>query len=133
MAQLFNTLSPICTAVGHLTLDHYGHFLSSEWHDEVDLDQWRELFRSFPSVETLVVDNGLVEKVCRSLLVGDKEPPQELVPGLKELRVFGGGDPSDGFMPFLDSRLVSGQPLRFIVESNASSESEWESGSDSDW
>jgi hypothetical protein len=130
IAQLFNTLNPLFTPVGHLTLDYYGHFLSSEWHNEVDHTQWRELLRSFRSVKNLAVDNKLVEGLARSLSKNDAEPPLELLPGLHELRIFGRGDPGDGFTPFINARQVSGYPICFIVECEPDSESEWDSYSD---
>jgi hypothetical protein len=121
MAQLFNTLSPVFTAVGHLTLDYHGSY---EWPDEVDQAQWRELLRSFGSVKTLVVDHHLVGELSRSLLIGNTEPPQELLPELEELRVSGrgDGDPSNEFTPFINARQVSGHPVRFVAESESECE-----------
>jgi hypothetical protein len=47
VAQIFNTLSPILSAVEHLTLMHRIHSRSSEEHNEVDRTEWRKLLRSF--------------------------------------------------------------------------------------
>jgi len=130
-AQLFNALSSVFVDVWHLTLDYYGHFLSSEWHNEVDRTQWHELLKAFRNIKNLVVDNGLVGELSRSLLIDDVELPPELLPELNELRIFGRGDYGDGLMPFISARQVSGRPVRLVVESE--SESESESDSDSDW
>lgn len=131
IAQLFNALSPVFTDVWHLTLDYYGHFLSFEWHNEVDPTQWHELLKPFRNVKKLVVDNGLVGELSRSLLVGGIEQRPELLSALNELRIFGRGDYGDGLMPFINARQVSGRPVRLVVESDTESESE--SDSDSDW
>ena len=131
IAQLFNALSPVFTDVWHLTLDYYGHFLSSEWHNEVDRTQWHELLKSFRNIKNLVVDNGLVGELSRSLSIDGIEPPPELLPELDELRIFGRGDYGDGLMPFINARQTSGRPVRLVVECD--SESESESESESDW
>jgi hypothetical protein len=130
IAQLFNTLNPLFTVVEHLTLDYYGHFLSSEWHNEVDHTQWQQLLLSFGKVKNLAVDKELVGGLSRSLSQDDVGSPLELLPELNELKVFGRGDPGDGFAPFINARQVSGQAVRFVVECESDSEYEWDSCSD---
>ncbi|KAI0295737.1 hypothetical protein BC826DRAFT_269012 [Russula brevipes] len=129
VAQLFNELRPVFPAVEYLTLNYYGHTLSSEWHNEADGDQWRELLRSFRSVKDLSVDRDIVGELSRSLLLDNGETPLDLLPELNELRLFGRGDPDNAITPFISARQVSGQPVRLVVDSE--SESEWDS--DSDW
>ena len=60
MAQIFNVLDPLFSAVVDLTLDYRSHILSSEWHIQSDRTQWRELLGSFRNVETLRVQDGLM-------------------------------------------------------------------------
>ena len=67
IAQIFNVLSPLVSAVVDLTLDYRSHTLSSEWHNQADRAQWRKLLRSFRNVETLRVHDGLVGELSRCL------------------------------------------------------------------
>jgi hypothetical protein len=112
-AQILRTLSPVLSVVEDLML-HYGeHDLSSEWHNEVDRTQWRELLSPFSNVKTLYVQNGLVTELSRSLCSEDGEESLELLPNLQELQYSGdGSDVGDAFTPFINERQTAGHPLR---------------------
>jgi hypothetical protein len=47
VAQIFNALSQMFSAVEHLTLSSDAHSQSSEEHNEVERTEWRKLLRSF--------------------------------------------------------------------------------------
>ncbi len=84
MAQIFNILSPLLSAVVDLSLVYGEHTLSSEGHNQADRTQWCKLLGSFRNVKTLRVHQGLVVAVSWSLQL-DGEPPLELLPELNEL------------------------------------------------
>jgi len=115
MAQIFNFLGLLFSAVVDLTLDYRGNALSSEWHSQVDRSQWRELLGSFRNVETLCVHDGLVGELSRCLAL-DGEPPSEILPELKTL-VCPMGSRDDGtFARFVHDREVAGQPIELIED-----------------
>ena len=115
MAQIFNTLSQIFSAVEHLALEHEEHSRSSEeQHHEVDHANWRKLLRSFNNVKSLHVDDGLVEELARSLLLGDGELPPELLPELQEVAYSGSDDTGDAFTSFIDARQSAGHPVTLM-------------------
>jgi hypothetical protein len=114
-AQILGTISPVLSVVKDLELDHEEHSLSSEWHDEVDRAQWRELLRPFSNVNTLHVDEGLAGEISRSLRSEDGEMPLEILPNLLELECLGTGSTnafSDAFTPFVNERQAAGHPVR---------------------
>ena len=115
MAQIFNALGPLFSAVVDLTLDYRGNALLSEWHNEVGRSQWRELLGSFRNVETLCVHDGLVGELSRCLAL-DGEPPSEILPELKTL-VCPMGSCDDGtFARFVHDREVAGLPIELIED-----------------
>jgi len=67
VAQIFNTLNPLFSAVVELTLGYREHTLSSKWRNQADCMQWHELLGSFRNVKTLCVHKGLVGELSRSL------------------------------------------------------------------
>ena len=111
VAQIFNSLSQIFTAVEHLTLMHTTYSLSSEEHNEVDRSEWRKLLRSFGNVKTLHVDDGLVGELSRCLQLDDGELPLELLPDLQELTYSGNDDAGGAFTPFIYTRQNAGRPV----------------------
>jgi hypothetical protein len=113
-AQIFNSPGQIFSTVEHLTLIHEVHSQSSEEHDEVDRTEWHKHLRSFSNVKTLRVDDGLVEKLARSLQLDDGELPLELLPELQELAYSGSGDTSDAFASFIDARQNAGRPVSAV-------------------
>ena len=116
-AQIFNLLSPLFTAVEHLTLEHEVHTQSSEEHNEADRTEWRQLLGSFRNVKTLRIDEGLVEELSRCLELDDGELPLELLPELQELTYSGSGNTSDAFTSFIDARQDAGRPLTLVRRS----------------
>jgi hypothetical protein len=126
-AQIFSGIQPVLSAVEQLTLMSEDHYLSSEWHDGVDRTQWRELIRPFSNVQTLHVQDELIDRVSHSLQSDDGEPSLELLPNLKELGHSGGGNARDAFTPFIDERQASGQSVSLtMVDHSVFQEVRWQ-------
>ena len=120
VAQICSVLSPVFSAVEHLTLLHEVHSQSSEEHNDVDrIVEWRKLLRSFSNVKTLRVEAMLVEDVSCCLGLEDGEPPLELLPELQELTYFGSGNTSGAFTSFIDSRQNAGRPVTLVHKSSS--------------
>jgi hypothetical protein len=100
MAQIFDSLSQISSAVDYLALEHRVHSRSSIEHYEVDGTEWRKLLRSFRNVKTLRIDHGLSGELSRSLQWDGGELPLELLPAseLQELKFLGSGDLTRKFL-----------------------------------
>jgi hypothetical protein len=113
-AQVLHTLKAVFSAVEHLTLKYDRHSISSEWNNEADRTQWRELFGLFGNVKTLCVDGELVGQLSRALLPGEGESPTELLPELQELTYSAIGSSLDVFTPFIDARQKAGRPVIMI-------------------
>ena len=116
-AQIFSALSPVFSAVEHLTFEHSEHYRSSEEHNEVDCTEWRKLFSSFRNVKTLRVAEGLVKELTRCLPLDDRELPLEMLPELQELTYSGSGNTSDAFTPFINARQNTSRPLTLACHS----------------
>ncbi|KAF8498670.1 hypothetical protein F5888DRAFT_1690907 [Russula emetica] len=103
MAQIFDSLSQISSAVEHLALEHRVHSRSSEDHNEVDRTEWRKLLRPFRNVKTLRVDHGLADELSRLQSDGG-ELPLELLPELQEPIFLRSGDVAvlltDGYISY---------------------------------
>jgi hypothetical protein len=127
-AQICNSLSQVFSAVEHLTLRHEVHSHSTEEHNDVDRIEWRKLLRSFSSVKTLHVGDGLVEELSRCLRLEDGELPLELLPELQELTYLGSGDAGDTFTSFIDSRQNAGRHVTLLRGGPGSGPSEPSSG-----
>jgi hypothetical protein len=113
LAQIFCALRTALSTVEDITLESRGHNTSSEWRDEADRTQWRDLLRSFCNVKTLRVRIGLVDKLARCLQSDDGESPIELLPELKELSC----SPLRGinaFTSFIDARCIAGRPVTLV-------------------
>ena len=113
-AQIFNSLSPLFSAVENLTLEHEVHSQSSEEHNEADRTEWCQLLGSFGNVKTLRIGEGLVEELSRCLELDDGELPLELLPELQELTYFGSDNTDDAFTSFIDARQDAGRPLTLV-------------------
>jgi hypothetical protein len=118
-AQILTSLQPLLSAVERLTLSHKEHSQSSEWHNEVDRAQWRQLLMPFSNLNTLHVQDELVERIAHSLQTDNGEPPPELLPNLKELEYSGGDDARDAFTPFIDERQVAGHTVNLTMVDNS--------------
>jgi hypothetical protein len=114
VAQIFNALSQIFSAVEHLTVAQQVHSRSSGEHNEVHRTEWRKLFRSFSNVKTLRIKAGLVRELSRCLRLEDGEHPLELLPELQELTYSGSGNANDSFTSFIDARQNAGRPVTLI-------------------
>ena len=124
-AQILNTLQPVLSVVEKLTLIYHEHDQSSEWHNEVDRTQWRQLLRPFTNLKMLRVQDELIGKLARSLQAEDGEPPLELLPNLKEVQYSGGDDVRVAFIPFIDERQVAGHPVKLTAVDNAEIQGYW--------
>ena len=116
MAQIFNALSQVSSAVEHLTLTHEVHSRSSEEHNEVDRTEWRKLLRLFSNVRYLDIEDGLVMELSRCLRLDDGEHPLELLPELQELIYPGSSGAHDAFTPFIDARRNAGHPVTLMED-----------------
>ena len=116
-AQIFNSLSPLFSAVEHLTLEHLEHSRSSEEHNEADRTEWRQLLGSFRNAKTLWIDEGLFEELSRCLELDDGVLPLELLPELQELTYSGSGNTGDAFTSFIDARQDAGRPVTLVRRS----------------
>ena len=125
MAQIFNVLSPLFSAVVDLSLDYRSHTLSSEWHKQADCTHWRQLLGSFGNVEILRVHNGLVGELSRCL-ASDGEPHLETLPGLKTLICPFGSRDGKTFARFVHDREVAGLPIDLIEDAFPAGEFEYE-------
>ena len=114
-AQIFHTLSSVFVAVEHLALGYQEHRPSFDWHNEADRTKWRELLRSFSNVKTLLVGEGLVGELSRSLQQDRGEPPHEVLPTLRELVCYAKGNAGDTFLPFINARRASGVSVSLTV------------------
>ncbi|KAI0270368.1 hypothetical protein BGY98DRAFT_238183 [Russula aff. rugulosa BPL654] len=114
VAQIFNALSQIFSAVEHLTLTHKDN-PSFEERDE-DRTEWRKLLRSFSNVKTLCVRRGLVGALSRCLRLDDGEHPLELLPELQELIYPGSSEADDAFTQFINARRNAGRPVTLIED-----------------
>ena len=115
--QIFNSLSSLFSAVGHLTLEHRVPSRSSEEHNEADRTEWHRLLGSFRNVKALRVDEGLVEELSRCLQLDNGELPSELLPELQEFTYIGSGNTGDAFTSFIDARQDAGRPLTLVRRS----------------
>jgi hypothetical protein len=110
--QILRTLLPVFSAVEELALSHEKCDQSSEWHDEVNRTQWRELLRPFNNVKTLRVQIELIGGLSRSLRSEGGEMSLELLPNLLEPQYSGGSSVDDAFTQFINERQTAGHPVR---------------------
>ena len=117
-ARVFHSFSTVFSAVEHLTLHHDRHSISSEWNNEADITQWRELLGCFNNVETLRVGNAgsysLIEQLSRALQP-DKGGPTALLPALQELTYSPTVVFPNAFTPFIDARQKAGCPVTVVT------------------
>jgi hypothetical protein len=109
--QFLNTFLPVLSVVEKVTFSYDKCYRSSEWHNNVDRRQWRELLRPFAIAKTIHVQDHLVSKIIRSLPSEDGEPPLELLPNLEEVGYSGGSDARDALIRLLNERQVAGRPV----------------------
>ena len=83
-AQICHALEPLLAGVEDLTLGFHKDG-SAPWQDEVDVEMWYGLLRTFAGVKSLHLTGGLVGDLFRSLQLDEGELPLELLPELREL------------------------------------------------
>jgi len=113
-AQILNALSPLFSSVVELLLDYRDNQSSPELQNEAEPTNWRLLLRSFNNLKTLFVASSVVEKLSRSLLLDDGEPPDDLLPELKELAYSPSDANADAFTGFIDARQNAGHPVTLV-------------------
>jgi hypothetical protein len=114
VAQIFNLLGPMFSAVEHLTLEHEVHSRSAEEHNETDRAEWHKLLSLSRNVKTLLVAEGLVEELSRCLQLDDGELPLEMLPELQELSYSGSDNTGGAFTSFVNTRQNAGRPVTVI-------------------
>ena len=114
VAQVFDVLGPVFSAVEHLAFEHKVHSQTSEEHNEVDRSKWRKLLSLFGNVKTLRIAKGLVKELTGCLESDDGELPLEVLPELQQLTYSGSEDTSDAFTPLIDARQNAGVPLALV-------------------
>ncbi len=114
LAQISNALRAALSAVEYLTLMYLRSSISSEWHNEADRTQWRELLSPFTNVKTLTVPENLIGQLSRSLQSNDGEAPMVLLPKLKVLSYPASDDTNDAFAAFIDTRQNAGHPVAVV-------------------
>jgi len=115
MAQIFSVLGPLFSTVVKLTLGYTEHSLSSEWCNQANWTQWRELLGLFRNVGTLCIHNDLFGEVSHTLQL-DGDPPLEILPKLKELVCPVGSCDDRAFASFIQDCKVAGWPINIIED-----------------
>ena len=110
-AQVFRALSVVFSVVEHLTINYYRHNVSSEWNNEANRTQWRELLGSFKKVKSFSMDGELIGQLSGALQVAEEESPIDLLPELQKLSYSAIGPSRNAFTQFTDSRKKAGRPL----------------------
>jgi hypothetical protein len=112
VTKFFHTLRTIFSPAEHLVLRYDGHLIPSEWNDEADPTQWRELFRAFGGLKALYMDHGLVGQLSRFLQPDEGESPTDLLPELREIWYSTTDDSDDAiFAEFVYARQNAGRPV----------------------
>ena len=114
-AQLFRTLSTVFSAVEDLYFNYDRRLISSEWNDEADRTQWRELLGSFNNVKTILMSSAgghsMIEQLSRALQPDEGESPMALLPELQELACFPPSAFPNALIPFIEARQKTAHPL----------------------
>ncbi|KAN0132225.1 hypothetical protein V8E53_009991 [Lactarius tabidus] len=103
-SQICQALEPLLAEVESLTLGFHMDG-SVPWQDEIDLEKWHGLLRTFAHVKSLRLNGGLVGDLFRSLQLNEGELPLGLLPELKEL-VPNGREHADGSGNLTSIRLT---------------------------
>ncbi|KAH9979243.1 hypothetical protein BGW80DRAFT_1454915 [Lactifluus volemus] len=105
--QFFGTLSPVLFAVEQVAFSYNERYQDSQWFNNVNRNQWRELVRPFTNVKVIHMKDGLTSKILRSLPSDDGEP---LLPNIEEIGYSGGRKARNAITTFINERQVSGHP-----------------------
>jgi len=114
VAQILNALSPLFSSVVYLTLDYKDNRGLPELQDEAEPTDWRLLLRSFNNVKSLLLADGVVDKLSRSLQLDDGDPPNDLLPELEDLTYSPSNDDANAFDGFIDARQDAGHPITLV-------------------
>jgi hypothetical protein len=106
--QFFGTLSPVLFAVEQVAFSYNERYQDSEWFNNVNRNQWRELVRPFTNVKVIHIKDALTSKILRSLPSDDGEP---LLPNIEEIGYSGGRNARKAITKFINERQVSGHPV----------------------
>jgi len=118
-AQILNGLNPLLSSVMYLTLDYNDYRWYPELQDEDEPTNWRVILRSFNDVKILLVGEGVIGKLSRSLQLDDGESLDDLLPELKELAYSPTDNNADAFTGFIDARQNAGRPVTLVHLQNA--------------
>ena len=111
--QICQALEPLLAGVETLTLGFHKDG-SAPWQDEIDVEKWHELLRTFAGVKSLHLTGGLVGDLFRSLQLDEGEHSLELLPELRELVPSGWGHTEDAFATFLATRQTADRRIRLV-------------------
>lgn len=84
VSQICHELEPVLAGVEYLTLGFHKDG-SVPWEDEIDLEMWDGLLRTFAGVQSLRLSGALVGDLFRSLQLDKEELPLDQLPKLREL------------------------------------------------
>ena len=107
-SQICHALEPMLSEVEHLTLGFHKDG-SVPWKDEIDVEMWHGLLRTFAGVQSLRLSGDLVGELFRSLQLDEEELPLHLLPRLREL-VSSGSENTHGSLKLTSVKLNSWFP-----------------------
>jgi hypothetical protein len=81
-SQVFHALEPVLAGVELLTLGFHKDG-SLPWQDEIDLEKWHGLLRTFANAKSLRLTGDHVRDLFRSLQFHEEELPLDLLPKLR--------------------------------------------------
>jgi len=84
VAQICNALGPLLAGVESLTLGFHKDG-SAPRQDEIDVERWHGLLRTFAGAKVLRLTGGFVRGLFRSLQLDERVLPLHLLPNLREL------------------------------------------------
>jgi hypothetical protein len=121
-AQVFHMLRTTFSRAERLNLKYDRHSISSEWNNEADRTQWRELLKTFGNVKFLCIEYGLTGQLSRSLQPSKGESPMDLLPKLKRFSYSALEHSDNTFAPFIEARQKAGHLCTVIRYTRSSSE-----------
>lgn len=107
LAEVLSQSSTVLSDVGHLSIGAYD--LQSSWRDDMDHNEWLELFRQFTAVETLRVSARLAGHVGDALKDVAIDIVPEVLPALRLLCLE--DEPLGRLQKFINTRQLSDLPV----------------------
>ncbi|KAN0132131.1 hypothetical protein V8E53_010050 [Lactarius tabidus] len=83
-SQICHALEPVLARVEHLTLGFHKNG-TVPWQDEIDVEMWHGLLRTFANAETLQLSGDFVGELFQSLQLDEGVLPLDLLPKLRVL------------------------------------------------